>query len=158
MVTSSKSCKSSARLGGGLATWECSFSFTNVQFIIAVIVSEAMPVRLGQRGRSCNAADEVREARLSIPRYYLSCNATGSLDFARDHRLPSSRLFFKLSPHWRVIGRLLACAHFAVDSRGRAFFGERFAGQHGVDAQAAILFKRAHLIIPPTKNFSFFVM
>src|SRR5437588_119576 len=124
MVTSSKSCKSSARLGGGLATWECSFSFTSVQFIIAVILSGA------KRSPSCNAADEVREARLSIPRYYLSRSATGSLDFARDDRLPSSRLFFKLSPHWRVIGRLFSSAHFAVDSRGRAFFSERLAGQH----------------------------
>jgi N6-L-threonylcarbamoyladenine synthase len=45
---------------------------------IDVIPSEA------KRSRGCNAEDEVREARLSIPVNGLSSNATGSLDFARD--------------------------------------------------------------------------
>ena len=39
-----------------------------------------------ERGRGCNAADAVREARLSIPLDELYVNIAGSLDFARDDR------------------------------------------------------------------------
>jgi hypothetical protein len=37
-----------------------------------------------KRIRSCNAADVVGEARLSIPKRYFKAYATGSLGFARD--------------------------------------------------------------------------
>ena len=37
-----------------------------------------------KRSRSCNAADVVGEARLSIPKRYLKAFASGSLGFARD--------------------------------------------------------------------------
>jgi hypothetical protein len=48
------------------------------KIMITVILSEA------KRSRSCNAADAVGEARLSIPVRYLKGFMAGSLDFARD--------------------------------------------------------------------------
>src|SRR4029077_15740429 len=64
----------------------------------------------------------------------------------------------KLRPHRSVIGRVFSSTHFAVDPGGDAFFGQRFACQNSVYAQATIFFEGAHLIIPPAEKFSFLVM
>ena len=64
----------------------------------------------------------------------------------------------KLRPYRRVIGRFLAFAHFAINPRSSAFFRELIDCENCVDAEAAIFFKRAHLIIPPAEQFAFFVM
>jgi hypothetical protein len=50
-----------------------------------VIPSEA------KQSRGCNAADEVCEARLSIPWNDLKVSATGLLDFARDDKKTQNR-------------------------------------------------------------------
>src|SRR5438128_2061600 len=57
-----------------------------------------------------------------------------------------------------MIGRLLAFAHFAVDSGGGAFFRKRFVRQNRVDAQTTILRKRKHPIIPPAKKTALLTM
>src|SRR3982074_459333 len=58
----------------------------------------------------------------------------------------------KLRPHRRVIGRLLALAHLAFDSRGAATFRERSVREDRIDPQPPIFGKRQHPIIPPTET------
>jgi hypothetical protein len=57
-----------------------------------------------------------------------------------------------------MIRRFLAFAHFDFDSRCAASIRETFTRQNCVDAQAMILFKPAHLIIPPTEQLVFLVV
>ena len=68
---------------------------------------------------------------------------------AADQRRASQ---IKFCPNRRVIGRIFAFAHFAIDAGRDAFLRQRFAGQDGVDAQAAIFWKGQHSIIPPGEN------
>src|SRR5438094_6995160 len=64
----------------------------------------------------------------------------------------------KLRPHRRVVGWFFTLAHLAINPGRNAFCCQLFARQNCVNAQAAIFFERAHLIIPPTEEFAFLVM
>src|ERR1700730_3412452 len=61
-------------------------------------------------------------------------------------------LVLEFCPNRGVIGGFFAFAHFAVDSRIGAFFGQRFTGQDSVDAQAAVFWEGKHPVIPPTEK------
>ena len=84
---------------------------------------------------------------------FAQTSSTGSLDFARDD---NSCCEFR--PHRSVIGRIFSSTHFVVDSRRDAFFRQGFACQNGVNAQAAIFFEGAHLIVPPAEQLPLLVM
>ena len=64
----------------------------------------------------------------------------------------------KFGPHRRVVGWFFAFAHLAINPGCNAFGCQLFARQNCVDAQAAILLKCAHLIVPPTEKVAFLVM
>src|SRR5215471_133174 len=73
-------------------------------------------------------------------------------------RRGSALLHRELRPHRRVIGWFFSGAHFAVDAGCSTVFSQTFACQYGINTQAAISFKPAHLIVPPGKELAFLVM
>ena len=70
----------------------------------------------------------------------------------------SALLHRELRPHRRVIGWFFPDAHFAVDAGCGTVFNHIFACQHGINPQAAISFKTAHLIVPPGEELAFLMM
>ena len=64
----------------------------------------------------------------------------------------------KLCPHRRVIGQVFPAAHFPINAGRDTIFSQTFARQYSVNAQAAIFFERAHLVVPPGKKVALHVM
>src|SRR5579864_6305931 len=58
----------------------------------------------------------------------------------------------EVCPNRRVIGRIFAFAHLAIDPGCSTFLRETFTRQNSIDPQAAIFLERKHSIIPPRKN------
>jgi len=67
-------------------------------------------------------------------------------------------LQLELRPHRRVIGWFFTDAHFAIDAGCSTVFSQTFACQYGINSQAAISFKPAHLIVPPGEELAFLMM
>src|SRR5262249_32454926 len=89
----------------------------------------------------------VEHPRSNVECTMLNCGVRGSMLLGR-----------KLCPYWRVIGWVFSAAHFVIDAGRDAFFRQAFACQYGVNAQPAIFFECAHLIVPPAEKFAFLVM